>query len=180
MMRSRVAQSYIRDDTLKRYHISWSGATVCLRWSSWSIDGYPDQVIRPYCFHVVDAAEALAAGMTYEILIGTLDGEVPFDQNQYLRVERKSPDAASTSQLDHTSDQNLDFDESDDCDNGTSSHYSAVVFSTSKEGRRALKQFLGCREADLRASGSRKRQLSRSDEVEVIEESSSGKRSRLH
>lgn len=80
MMRSFDSRSYIREDTLKRNNIAWQGTTVNLSWNSWSIKDYQDQAIKYYCFNVVEKEAALAAGMTFDMLIGIHDREVSVDQ----------------------------------------------------------------------------------------------------
>lgn len=79
-MRSSDRNSFIRDRTLKKNKIAWEGPTVDLKWHSWSIPGYEDQSVKHYRFHVVNDKAALAAGMTFDMLVGALDEEVPSEQ----------------------------------------------------------------------------------------------------
>lgn len=48
-----------------------------LQWTSWPIPGYQDQTVKHYRFTVIDEEMAHAVGMNFEMLVGTLDQQVP-------------------------------------------------------------------------------------------------------
>lgn len=99
-MRSRASKSWIRADTLSRSEIVPEGTTVNLKWSSWRIPGYEDQAIKRFCFHVVDKEAALAAEMTFDMLVGTLDEEVPLEQSRDTQAGTSPSASTNTSPTD--------------------------------------------------------------------------------